>query len=145
MFIHYEKGERLLANTEWTPARKRAFIIAVLRQGTGRWPPKYLVVNEAKTEKKINKKTGRLAQHFKCNSCQEEFTQKDVQVDHIIPVIDPVIGFTDWNDYIENLFCGKENLQLLCKPCHAKKTLEERGVKNGSVSSSKNKRRSSKV
>lgn len=44
-------------------------------------------------------------------------------VDHI----KPVGKFKDWNTYIENLFCEEENLQLLCKECHDKKTKKERG------------------
>jgi 5-methylcytosine-specific restriction endonuclease McrA len=110
---------------EWTPARKKAFIISVLRSGTRRWPPKYETLNEAKTEKKINVKTGRLAQHYRCASCLEEFTASNIQVDHIIPVAS-IDGFSTWDSFIENLFCEKDNLQVLCVPCHAIKTKEER-------------------
>jgi 5-methylcytosine-specific restriction endonuclease McrA len=98
----------------------------VLRNGSRRWPPKYETLNEAKTEKKINPKTKRLAQHFKCAICKEEFPQKDVQVDHIEPVVDPTKGFKDWNTFIRRLFCAKKNLQVVCKPCHAIKTKAEK-------------------
>lgn len=111
---------------EWTPARKKAFIIAVLRNGSRRWPPKYETLNEAKTEKKINPKTKRLAQHFRCASCNKDFPQKDVQVDHIQPVVDPYKGFKDWNTFVKRLFCEKSNLQVLCKACHHLKTQEEK-------------------
>jgi hypothetical protein len=50
-------------------------------------------------------------------------------VDHKDPVIDPVVGFTDWNEYIRRMFCGPENLQVLCDPCHAEKTRAERLAK----------------
>lgn len=111
---------------EWTPARKKAFIIAVLRQGTRRWPPKYEALNLAKTEKKINPKSKRLAQHYRCNACKKEFTSTNVQVDHITPVVDPVKGFKDWNTFIKRLFCDIDNLQVLCKPCHEIKTKKEK-------------------
>jgi 5-methylcytosine-specific restriction endonuclease McrA len=112
--------------TPWSEGRKRSFITSVLRSGSRRWPPKYETLNEAKTEKKINKKTGRQAQHYACAICQKDFPQKEVQVDHKKPAVDPTTGFISWDVYIERLFCDKENLAVLCKPCHHKKTQEER-------------------
>ena len=55
--------------------------------------------------------------------------KKDIQVDHDIPVIDPIKGFEDWNIFVERLFCDPENLKLLCKPCHKVKTDEEKRVR----------------
>ena len=114
---------------EWTIARWKAFIVSVLRSGTRKYPPKYETLNEAKTEKKINVKTGRLAQHYRCAQCQGEFPAKDVEVDHIKPAVSPLTGFTTWDDFINGLYCGKENLQCLCKSCHKRKTKEERKKK----------------
>lgn len=111
--------------TEWTPARKKAFIISVLRSGTRRWPPKYETLNDAKTTKKINQKTKRLAQHYRCASCRGEFTATNIEVDHIEPIVDPKIGFVDWNSFIERLYCPASNLQALCKSCHKIKTKKE--------------------
>ncbi len=110
---------------EWTKARKHAFIVSVLRSGTRRYPPKFETLNEAKTEKKKNSKTGRLAQHFRCAQCSLDFPATAVQVDHIKPVVDPRKGFTTWDTYIKRLFCDKGNFQVLCKPCHKIKTKEE--------------------
>lgn len=110
----------------WTPARHKAFIISVLRSGTRRYPPKYECLNAAKTEKKKNKKTGRLAQHYLCAMCKEEFPLTQVEVDHIKPVVDPIKGFKDWNTYIKRLYCKIENFQVLCVPCHKEKSLTER-------------------
>ena len=112
----------------WTEGRIRAFITSTLRAGSRRWPPKYTVLNNSKTEKKVNVKTGRIAQHYKCHKCKQEFTSKDVEVDHIKPVIDPKKGFVSWDDYINRLFCDEKNLQVLCKPCHKEKTLKEKEV-----------------
>lgn len=53
----------------------------------------------------------------------------NIQVDHIIPVIevDNINGkVADWNVYKKRLFCEKANLQRICKPCHNVKTNEER-------------------
>ena len=110
---------------EWTPGRIRAFVTSVLRAGSRRWPPKYKTLAAAKTEKKINKKSGRLAQHYLCACCCDEFTSKDVQVDHIVPIIDPKTGFTTWDDFIARLFCTEDNMQVLCVGCHKIKSKEE--------------------
>ena len=86
-----------------------------------RFPPRNEVLNKSKTVKKKNPKTGRMAQFYKCAKCKKEFTSKDVQVDHINP-----IGFDKtWDEFIDKLFCEKENLQVLCVPCHKKKSKEE--------------------
>lgn len=107
---------------KWTEGRFNSFVTSLLRSGSRRWEPKYSVLNEAKTDKKINKKTGRLAQHYQCNCCKQDFPVKDVQVDHIIP-----IGREKtWDEFINGLFCEKDNLQVLCTTCHLIKTKSER-------------------
>lgn len=113
---------------KWTEARYRSFVTSTLRAGSRKWPPKYETLNAAKTEKKVNKATGRLAQHYKCAMCEQEYTQKDVQVDHIKPVIDPKKGFVSWDTYIDRMFCEGKNLQVLCKVCHAEKTKLEKEI-----------------
>lgn len=110
---------------EWTEARRKSFIVSALRSGTQRYPPKYTTMNSAKTVKKVNPKSGRLAQHYKCAGCLNEFPAKEVQVDHIIPVVGPE-GFTTWDDYINRLYCSGNNLQVLCLDCHGIKTKLER-------------------
>ncbi|HXQ39469.1 MAG TPA: HNH endonuclease signature motif containing protein [Anaerolineales bacterium] len=109
-------------NGKWTKGRFDSFITSILRGGSRRWEPKWAVLREAATEKKVNTKTGRIAQHYECATCQEDFPAKDVQVDHVI-AMGP--GLT-WDEFIDRLFCEKDNLQVLCKPCHAKKTKKEK-------------------
>ena len=75
----------------------------------------------AKTEKKINEATGRIAQHYRCAICQDEFPAKGVQVDHKIPMGK---GKT-WDEFINELFCEEDNLQVLCLVCHKAKSKEE--------------------
>lgn len=76
--------------------------------------------------KKLNPKTGRQGLHYTCAACNKEYPAKEVNVDHINPVVDPNKGFENWDVFIDRLFCGKENLQVLCTTCHTKKTNEER-------------------
>ena len=111
---------------KWTEGRLRAFIISVLRKGMLKYPPKYETLNKAKVGKKINEKTKRMAMHYKCNKCKGHFTSSQVQVDHKKPVVDPKQGFISWDEYIKRLFCGAENLQVLCKPDHKEKTDREK-------------------
>ncbi len=111
---------------KWTDARFKSFITSLLRSGTRRWQPKFEVLAEAKTKKKVNKKTKRMAQHYLCASCNQEHPASNVQIDHIIPVVSPSEGFTTWDSFIDGLFCEKENLQCLCIPCHKVKSEKER-------------------
>lgn len=99
--------------------------MSVLRAGSRRWPPKYQTLNEAYVGQKINSKTGREAKHYLCATCCGEFPSKDVQVDHIDPVV-PASGFISWDSTIERLFCSKDNMQVLCSVCHKIKSKEER-------------------
>lgn len=111
---------------DWTAARFNSFVKSALRSASQRWPPKYSCLSEACTGQKINPKSGRLAKHYKCNACNNDFPAKEVQVDHINPIIDPVTGFTTWDEVVNNMFCERENLQVLCTTCHKAKTKEEK-------------------
>lgn len=105
----------------WTEGRFRGFITSALRGSMRRWPPKWETLRDARVGRKLNKKTGRKALHFRCASCRKEFPQNRVQVDHKI-----AIGkCLTWDEFIEKLFCEKDNLQVLCKVCHKKKTKKE--------------------
>lgn len=118
-------GEVKRNGGEWTEGRYRSFITSTLRGGMRRWPPKWKALNNAAVGRKVNKKTGKLAQHYVCASCRNEFTSKDVEVDHIEPVVE-LTGFVSWDVYIDRLFCEESNLQVLCKSCHKVKTQEEK-------------------
>ena len=74
-----------------------------------------------------------------CNECREAFPMKEVQVDHIMPVIpiNQTIHELGWNEYISRLFCLLINLQVLCKPCHKKKCALENDARFDYKSSSK--------
>ena len=127
--------ERKYNNGAWTLGRFNSFITSTLRAGARRWQPKYETLNAAKTEKKINEKTGRLAQHFRCEVCQQEFTAKDMEVDHILPAVDPSVGFTTWDEFINRLFCEQDNLQAICTGCHKIKSSTERKIRNANKQS----------
>ena len=110
---------------EWTESKFHSFIKSALRAASSRWPPKYKCLSEAFVDKRITIKTGREGKQYRCNACKGIFPTSEVQVDHIIPVV-PVTGFTNWDEVINLMFCEKDGFQVLCKPCHNKKTAEER-------------------
>lgn len=102
---------------QWTEARFNSFVKSALRSASQRWPPKYTVLNQACVGQKINPKSGRLAKHYKCNLCRNDFPQKEVEVNHLTSVV-PLTGFDSWDGVINRMFCEKEGLEVLCKPCH---------------------------
>lgn len=122
------KTEKTRNNGQWTESRYRGFIVSTLRAGTRRWPPKWAALKAAFSREGINPKTKRIAKLYGCALCGGEFSQKDVQVDHIVP-----IGQCNtWDEFIERLFCEADNLQVLCKKCHKTKTKKENKKKSES-------------
>jgi 5-methylcytosine-specific restriction endonuclease McrA len=109
---------------QWTEARFNSFVKGGLRAISQRWPPKYTTLAKAFREQRINVKSGRLAKHYECQSCKNLFPQKDVEVNHRIPII-PTTGFDSWTGVIERMFCDSKDLEVLCKPCHKAITQQE--------------------
>ena len=106
---------------KWTEGRYNSFIRSALRNAWQRWPPKYNKKNLARVERGIYRCEG-------YNSEAHNVRAKEVQVDHIIPVVDPEKGFVSWNTFIKRLFVEEDKLQVLCKECHSRKTKEERNA-----------------
>lgn len=91
---------------------RKSKIVPALRHISRWWPYKAQALRLAKVSPGM----------YKCNSCKENFKQKEVQVDHKRPIIPVKDGFTTWDSFIENLFCDINNLQILCYLCHKTKT-----------------------
>jgi len=106
---------------KWTTARFFGFLRSALRKAWTKYPPKYEALKLAKIGKKTNVKTGRLADHYRCAICGNEFVMKDVQVDHLIDA-GTLKTFDDVGEFCRRLFCSVDDLQVLCKPCHSGKT-----------------------
>lgn len=104
---------------KWSEAKFYSFLRSGLRAKWTRWPPRYEALADARRVYKGKNK--RQKYEYKCADCNKYFAQKDVQVDHIIPCG----TLKTWNDlagFAERLFVSKDKLQILCKPCHRKKT-----------------------
>ena len=113
-----------------TEAAFRSFIINRLRGA--HWRPKYSAINSRPSKQMVNKKTGRLAKHIRCDISGNFLPQKELQADHIHPMV-PTEGFSNetrflgynWNDVLRNLFCEKEGYQIISKAIHKEKSKKE--------------------
>lgn len=74
---------------------------------------------------------------YLCNGCKEEVPKSvviegkrvnNISVDHKNAIVDPTTGFSGWDNFINNLYCESDNLQVLCRNCHNAKSLEERNL-----------------
>lgn len=108
---------------EWSTARFWGFVRSGLRAKANRWPPKFLVLKEAKRDYQGDNK--RLKFEYLCAICQQYHPQKEIEVDHIVPC-GKLSSFEDLPGFVERLFCGKEGLRVVCKSCHKELTRAER-------------------
>lgn len=114
---------------QWTRSRFHSFVAGALRQASNRWPPKFTVRKAAWIERGVYECAG-------YKRSPHPIPAKDVKVDHIDPVVDPAVGFVNWDQYIERLFVEIEKLQVLCETCHNHKSKDEKEIrKNGKTES----------
>lgn len=120
-------GAKTRNGNTWTEAKYRSFIRGNLRRVTMRWGPIANCLKAARTSRGI----------YLCAGCGREVEAtvkvngrrvKNVHVDHIIPIVDPNVGFVSWDELINRMFTEADNLQCLCGECHKIKTDEEKAV-----------------
>jgi len=112
--------ERTRAGGQWTESRYFGFIRSTLRRAFTRYPVKHQVKINNRRIKKGSKRF-----EYQCEACRGWFPNSQIEVDHINPA-GSLKTFDDLPGFVERLFCEEDNLQLICKPCHLKKTKEER-------------------
>ena len=112
---------RTRAGGKWTEARYWGFIRSALREANRRFTPRYAA--KAAAKKAVTGKRHRF--EFQCAECKQWFKDKEVQVDHIVPA-GTLRSYADLPQFVENMFCEADGLQVLCKPCHQIKTNAER-------------------
>lgn len=119
-------GPLTRCNGTWTEAKFVNFVKNQLRSATRKWAPIQLCKKKAKVG----------YGEYQCECCKEVVPPTvfdedkgkrvtNVFVDHLKPIVDPNIGFSTWDEFIENMFCEADNLQLLCGKCHKEKSQEE--------------------
>ena len=122
-------GDKTRCSGQWTEARFRSFIKGNLRQATRKWQP----IQQCKKNAHVSRGV------YECAACKQHVPAtvidpikrkrvSNIAVDHIKPIVDPEVGFTNWDDVIEGMFAELDNLQLLCRQCHEIKCAEETAI-----------------
>ena len=124
---------------KYTEAQFKAHIVSGLRKLSRWWPPKTICKQEARVGlnryqcagpcKEVVDGTHRVVGKIK--------KQAYVFADHIEPAVDPNVGWQGFDVFIARLFVEKEGYQLLCLPCHAAKTREEKDIAKARVAKEK--------
>ena len=82
---------------------------------------------------------------YKCAECESLVGPKNIDVDHVVQATPPegINKPRDWGVFIERLLYMDpvKGLRCLCKPCHKKKTYEERHGKATVKKKTKKRRR----
>lgn len=86
-----------------------------------RWPARTEAMKKARRPSKLSDK--RTKWQYKCAHCKKWFKRKQVQLDHITPK--GRYSKETFFDWLDKLFCPADGFQVLCKPCHKKKTANE--------------------
>jgi len=97
---------------------------STLRRGFRFWKPMMIVKQE--NRRKYVGLNKRQKWEYQCNVCKGWFKDKEIQVDHIIPV-GSLKCSEDLARFLERL-TPEQGFQVLCKEDHKKKTLKERGI-----------------
>lgn len=138
--VHKEYDE----NGRWNQERNR--VKGALRQSFRMSPQMWETLQRARHElppalKKDGTPGKRPQVRYKCAICGGMFMQKYVQVDHIDPVVPlyKIEADMTYDEMAGRIFCGKENLQVVCstplsknggKPsCHKIKSDEENFIR----------------
>ena len=90
--------------------------------------------SDAKRRARVEKNEGlfkngrqKVRVYYVCAHCRAYCKDKEIQVDHKEPIGTQGYSLDDW---VRRAWCmdsgGIDNLQVLCKPCHAKKTVKDK-------------------
>ena len=95
----------------------KSFAIQTLRRASYRWYGRYNALKKASIGRN----------QYTCALCPPGtiHPRKGVQIDHKDPVVDPIIGWTNFDDFITRMFVSEEGFQILCLECHKSKTTSE--------------------
>lgn len=87
------------------------FVMQSLRRATYRWPFGHMALKRQWRDRGL----------YECEQCHKCFGPKDVNKDHICPVI-PLTGFSNWTEIINRMFVKSDDYQILCLLDHSLKT-----------------------
>lgn len=126
-YTRYIKRNDVINDSEGLVDRTSKRYWVFLRNGFRRMSLKYptrfdTLHNARRPYKGANK---RQKWEYKCAKCKKYYKATEVQVDHIKPCGE-LTKSSHIKNFVLTLFCEEGNLQVLCKPCHAKKTGAEK-------------------
>lgn len=86
-----------------------------------KWPPRAEALRKASRPSQLADK--RTKWERQCNHCKQWFKSSQIQMDHVVPKgrYAPDVFFT----WLERLLCKSSGWQVLCIPCHKKKSATE--------------------
>lgn len=125
--------------------KKKNFAISSLRRASLRWKPRNLAKNKGRKQFLVETKTKkgqistRMIWHYQCVVCGPDVwhRDKDIELDHTIPVVSASEGWQGFDVFIDRLYCEEEGFQLLCTVHHLEKSLLEGTVRTKSRRSRK--------
>jgi hypothetical protein len=100
---------------EWTTARFWSFLRSALRNASQRWGPKQEVKKH--NRRPYDGNNVRQKWEYRCESCGGWFMDKEVEVNHKIPVGE-LSAYEDLPEFVRRLFCGVDGFEIVCKTCH---------------------------
>ncbi len=86
-----------------------------------KWPSRAQAMKAARRPSQLKDK--RIKWEYKCNHCVKWFKGKEVQLDHIVPK--GRYSKETFFIWLDRLFCAVSGFQVLCIPCHKKKSATE--------------------
>ncbi len=99
------------------------FIRASLRQRSRWWKP--ILECRKKSRRPYVGPLKRQKFEVQCNKCKNYFPDKQISVDHVIP-LGELRCKEDLPGFVERLFVEVDDLQCLCSTCHLSKTASEK-------------------
>ena len=116
-------------NNTLTESAFWSMIRSTLRKASRYWKP----IQQCKLDaRRPNQSTNkRLKYEYQCSTCSDWFPEKEIAIDHIIPVGSLKSG-ADLEGFVERLFT-ENGFQVLCLDCHQLKTNEERTKKTCTI------------
>lgn len=137
-----KKRKRLSNRTR--EQRIKSTVIPALRNRSRYWKDKQEARKLAKRKIQIGltlKGKPKYKTVWECASCGKFCDKGESQMDHINAVVDPSVGWVNYDTFIDRLFAPPEGWQCLCLKCHSDKTEKENKIreklKNESVKTKK--------
>ncbi len=86
-----------------------------------KWPPRKEARKRARRLSQLSDK--RVKYESQCAACKEWFRESQTHLDHIVPK--GKYSRETFFVWLDRFLCKAEGFQVLCIPCHAKKTADE--------------------